>query len=350
MNKILQDVIDDCHAHQRDLTYQYLHPPFLHYRILTDYFSIIEKLLHQRLVLLSNRPPLVNYALIIDKTKGSVQFTFKAPVFKRIRNLNYTMTVEMKPSYALPAVAYPTTGMLSIKVGAIVVDGHPTPLAYADIAKMRLIFSDPTTVVSPGENTFAFYTSHLYGMCIMLPNSVKFYIDCLTCFPHQANSTLFKAFRDPVNEGMGVSRILSENKLEFEFENLIFTDLVYYLDKNRRGPPQFLDLDSGLLYTIPLSYRNIDELFATPAPGLLASIVPKSSLKSDAARAFVRDLLVKFLPFVQFCRFEKDNRLISVSTRRFDFSQQSNYNTLMYFATCPYHGMFVIRSRAQEMG
>lgn len=350
MNELLSSVIDNCHAHHGDLVYQYLHSPFIHHRILTDYMSIIEKLLHQRLALLPAKPALATYALRVSRSSsGTAVFSFSAPHYDSIRNLTYSLKVRMKRSFAFPSTPYAERGMLVVEEGAIRVDNHAVLLQSDDIESINFTFSDPTTVVSPGPDTFVFYTSHLYGMYIVLPNSTRFYVDCLRCFPHQESSRLFTVFRDPANADALVSDLLRQHKLEFDFDAFIFSDLVYYLDKRRQGPPLLNASGMSVPVVNPLQYRNIDELFSHDEQ-LADRFKPKASIQHPDARAFVSAMLDKFLPFVQFCRFDNSNRMVSVSTRRFDFSQQSNYNTLMYFASCPYHGMFVIRERAKNVG
>lgn len=390
MNALLQGVIDDCHAHRRDLTYQYLHPPFVHHRILSEYFDVITTLLVQQLALIRSekRPPLVNYVLSPfgesrlffgqelegaaseggqsrlkllsffrqdGRTSSNTVLAFRAPVYPGIRNLTYALSVSMKPTWQAQV---PRAGLLRVGVGEITcegVDGTKVSLRYADIAQMRLTFSDPTTIVSPGARSFVFTSSHLYGIDVTLPDDVAFYIDCLD-MPGETLAArcvkrpgkLFAALRDPANATRRVSSIIVAEGLEFEFEAMVFSELVYYLDKNRAGPPA-VD-DEKTVRVAPLTYRNIDELFATPADDFATSLRPKASVKSTAARLFVAGLLDKLLPFLQFCRLEERGLLVSVSTRRFDFSLDASYSNIMYFARCPYHGMYVIREKARRVG
>lgn len=363
MNDILEKNIAEYQRVKNDFVHQYLNSPFIHHRILYEYFDIANKLIRQRMALAKSAEPFSNYTMLVSGKvlRISAPVLSDVPTFRRSNRLSYNLRVTLKQ---VPKETLPRAGVLSIESGKIVlqissptssvgqVQGPRAELNEADIEEIDFTFNDLTTVVSPGKNAFVFETTHLYGIYVVLPNVPQFYIDCLPCYPHHESSKLFAKLKDKEHEKHSVAEIIVKEKLEFEFEELIFADLVYYLDKNHRGPP---DLDAGpapvnIPTVNPMLTRNIDELFSTPRSNFEASLRPKQSIQTPEARAFVYSMLQKFIPYVQFCLLDKGNTLVSVSTRRFDFSKQSNYNTLMYFARCPYHGMFVIKTKIRICG
>lgn len=347
MNGILEKNIAEYQKYKDDIVHQYLHKPFIHNRILCEYFDIATKLIRQRIAAANSKATLSNYTVTISNNvlKISAPELSGVPAFRRSNRLTYFLSVVLKRA---PVSKIPSNGVLSIEEGTFVFSG--ARITQEEIASIDFSFSDPTTVVSPGKNAFAFETTHLYGIYVVLPNVPQFYIDCLPCYPHRENSPLFAALKDKKHDGASVAEIIVRERAEFDFEELIFSDLVYYLDKERRGPP---DLDASPVavpVVNPMITRSIDELYSTPRANFEASLRPKANIENPAARAFVYSMIQKFIPYVQFCLLNRDNNLVSVSTRRFDFSAQSNYNTLMYFARCPYHGMFVIKKKIEELG
>lgn len=352
MNDILEKNIAEYQRYKNDIVHQFLHKPFIHNRILCEYFDILNKLLRQRIAVSNSTVVFSNYTMLM---LGKV-LRFSAPKVQSIPELRksssaaYNLHITLK---RFPERDFQRNGVLSIEDGKIILTSGNTPreeLAENDIREIDFTFNDPTTVVSPGKNVFAFETTHLYGIYVLLPNMPQFYIDCLPCYPHRESSALFAALKSKEHEKNSVAEIIVKEKLEFEFEDLIFSDLMYYLDKNRRGPPDLDALRVAVPTVNPMLTRNIDELFSTPRENFEASLRPKDIIQNTEARAFVYGMLRKFIPYVQFCLLNKDNNLVSVSTRRFDFSAQANYNTLMYFARCPYHGMYVIKKKIEEMG